>query len=58
MALTRMLSGPWSTAMDIVSPSTAALDALYGVCPCARSAPVEEMLMMEPPPVRFMAGMA
>ena len=58
MQLVRMPSGPWSAAIEIVRPITAALDAVYGVLLCALRPAMDEMLMMEPPPAATMCGMA
>ena len=58
MQLVRIPSGPWSAAMEMVRPITAALDAVYGVLLWARRPAMEEMLMMDPPPTSIMRGMA
>ena len=51
IALTRILSGASSAAIDCVSVSIADLVALYHVMPgLGRSAPTEAMLMTLPPP--------
>ena len=56
MQLTRMPSRPWSPAMDCVSPTTAALEVVYGVLLLARRPAMEERVMMEPPPPFFISG--
>ena len=59
MAETRMRSGASSAAIDLVKTITAPLVPLYQVCPGrGRSAAVEAMLMMTPPPWAFSAGTA
>ena len=49
--------GPYSRACVRVRPMTAALQVLYAGRPvCARRQMIELMLMMEPPPRRFICG--
>ena len=56
-ALTRMLSGPSSAAIDLVIVITAPLDALYQVRPGRGRRPaVEAVLTMQPPPCPRISG--
>ena len=59
IALTRILSGASSAAMDCVIVISAALVALYQVMPGrGRSAPTDAMLITEPPPAARITGNA
>ena len=59
IALTRILSGASSTAIDLLMVITAPLEALYQVRPGrGRSPAVEAMLTMLPPPCRRNTGTA
>src|SRR6516162_4312652 len=54
-----MPSGPWSTAIALVSAITAPFEVEYGVRPRGRKADIDETLTMAPPPaVSFIAGIA
>src|SRR6476660_7661576 len=59
MQLTRILSGPSSTAIDLLVPITADLLPLYQVRPGrGRTPAVDAMLMKTPPPWRRNTGVA
>jgi len=58
MQFTRMPWGAWSIAMARLSAITAPLDTEYGVSPRGRSAEIDEMLTMAPPPASTIAGIA
>ena len=57
MQLVRMPSVPYR-GMEMVRPITAAFEAVYGVLLWARRPAMDEMLMMDPPPVSTILGMA
>ena len=56
-ALTRMLSGPSSAAIDLVMVMAAPFEALYQVRPGRGRRPaVDAVLMMQPPPCSRISG--
>src|SRR5262249_58232229 len=56
---TRILSGAYWIAAALEKMRTAPLDAWYAALPCEPIIPqIDDMLMIEPPPARCMAGIA